>query len=105
MELKSLSPAHLISIGSEEELLDVILSHSEYELSDERMTTTYNWEAVDAHILMKFLANKPQISYARDSLPSYSFKEDLNLHMQMTDLQKNQVRINYSSDISTNYPH
>ena len=90
MSLESVSPAHLIRLGSEAELLEVIVSHSEYEVQ-ERMSATYNWEAIESEIRTKYLSNKPRLQFSHGSLSFYSFSEDLNLYYQMGQLEGKQV--------------
>jgi len=69
--------ADIISLSSEDELLNLIQSHSEYELR-ETTSVTYNWPAIEREVIHRYISNKPRIEFSRDQLPSYVYQEDFN---------------------------
>ncbi|KAF6041591.1 hypothetical protein EB796_000104 [Bugula neritina] len=84
--------ADIISLSSEDELLNLIQSHSEYELR-ETTSVTYNWPAIEREVIHRYISNKPRIEFSRDQLPSYVYQEDFNLHNQMQTINESQQNL------------
>ena len=80
----------MVTFSGAEELLGVILSHSEYEV---RETThiTYNWQAVERELVMRYISNKPISDFKPEQLQFYVFQEDFNLHNQLNSISDSQV--------------
>ncbi|XP_067937583.1 E3 ubiquitin-protein ligase rnf213-alpha-like [Watersipora subatra] len=90
--LVSVNTGNVISLSGKQELLDLILTHSEYELQ-ETTSCRYNWQAIEREVLQKYISNKPKISFTTDQLPCFVYQEDFNLHNQMQALQDSQERL------------
>ena len=75
-----------------DELLGVILSHGEYEMK-ETTTVSYNWQAVEKELVMKYQSNKPSIDFKVEDLQYYVFQEDFNLHNQLKSINDSQVSL------------
>ena len=88
--LSSINSANVVTFSGAEELLGVILSHSEYEV---RETThiTYNWQAVERELVMRYVSNKPILDFKPEHLQFYVFQEDFNLHNQLKSISDSQV--------------
>jgi len=90
--LSAVTPTNIISLSSGDELLNLIQSHSEYELR-ETTSVAYNWPAIEREVMHRYISNKPRIEFSRDQLPSYVYQEDFNLHNQMQTINDSQVGI------------
>lgn len=80
----------LVGLTDREELLTLILSHSEYELRN-RSKVSYNWAAIEQEARAKYLYSKYRINCSRDQLPAYAFREDQNTMSRLSSLRTRQV--------------
>ena len=87
--LSKVLPAQLLSMRNQEEIMNLVLSHSRY---DEDSDVTYNWAGIEQDIKLKYVGNKPFIDCNSTDLPTYMYSDDFTLLNQMTQLNKHQVR-------------
>ena len=57
--LSKVLPAQLLSMRNQEEIMNLVLSHSRY---DEDSDVTYNWAGIEQDIKLKYVGNKPLIA-------------------------------------------
>ena len=88
--LSSINSANVVTFSGAEELLGVILSHSEYEVR-ETTCITYNWQAVERELVMRYVSNKPILDFNPEQLQFYVFQEDFNLLNQLKSISDSQV--------------
>lgn len=91
--MSSINSSHVVTLGNSEELIGVILSHSEYEMR-ETTRVTYNWQAIERELVMRYRTNRPILDFKPEQLQFYVFQEDFNLHNQLKSISDSQVRDN-----------
>ena len=91
-QLRSINSSNVVTMLGSDELLGVILSHGEYEMK-ETTTVSYNWQAVEKELVMKYQSNKPLIDFKVEDLQYYVFQEDFNLHNQLKSINDSQVSL------------
>ncbi|XP_067936897.1 E3 ubiquitin-protein ligase rnf213-alpha-like [Watersipora subatra] len=87
--LMDVNKPNLVSVSSEDEILSLVASHSQYEL-DAVSKKAYDWDAIEREVLHKYISSKPRIKFSKDDLPSFVYQEDFNLHNQMQALSVTQ---------------
>lgn len=90
----AVSGARLVGLANKEELLNLILSHSEYQLAN-KSKVSYDWLAIEQEARAKYLYSKYRVMLTREQLPIYTFKEDLNPVSKIVSLQSNQVGLSF----------
>ena len=88
--ISAVNSSNIVNVVSEEEVIRLVESHSEYEATGE-MKVQYNWSAIEREVLHRYISNKPKINLLTEHLPSYVYQEDFNLHHQLYVLSDTQV--------------
>ena len=88
--MSAINSSNVLTLRGSDELVGVILSHSEYEMR-ETTRITYNWQEVERELVMRYCSNKPIIDFKPDQLQFYVFQEDFNLHNQLKSIGDSQV--------------
>lgn len=83
-------PSHLVSLTDPDEVLHLVLTHSEYEI-DDPSNVEFNWTAMEHEVVVKYFGNRPTILHSMTDLPSYMYSDDFNLLSQMKTLGETQV--------------
>ena len=98
--LSEVRPANVITLSGPDELLNLITSHSEYELSGET-SKDYDWPSIERQVILRYINNKPRITFSREQMAHYVYQEDFNLHNQIQTIDESQV---CHTDFVTFYP-
>ena len=98
--LSEVRPANVITLSGADELLNLITSHSEYELSGET-SKDYDWPSIERQVILRYINNKPRITFSREQMAHYVYQEDFNLHNQIQTIDESQV---CHTDVAIFYP-
>lgn len=90
LPLALVRPSHVITLSGGDELLNLITSHSEYELSGET-SKDYDWSSIERQVVLRYIQNKPRIQFNKDAMIHYVYQEDFNLHNQIKAIDESQV--------------
>lgn len=91
-----MSETNIVCLNEEEELLDLILSHSEYTLEYEvadQANIAYNWEAIEREVRAKYLSNRYKVCFNRTHLHYFTFGGSGSVIPKVMELQRRMVRM------------
>ena len=90
VKISAINRSSVVTLRGFDELIGVILSHSEHEIR-ETTCKTLNWQAAEREMIMKYCRNKPIIEFKLEQLQFYVFQDDFNLHNQLKSISGSQV--------------